>query len=164
MAEKKEKKPERQRAYIGLALLFVLFVAAVMALVKFRLVHPVNLYVVSEPSSSEAVSSLPEEVLAENTKEIFREVLGMGEKEYVPAVSSSPQKSEESADATEKININTANAAELEKLPGIGQALAERIIQYREEEGPFSTIEDIMAVKGIGEKKFEKLREYIVVS
>jgi competence protein ComEA len=61
------------------------------------------------------------------------------------------------------ININTAGKAELENLPGIGEATAERIIIYREEKGDFKKPEDLMKVKGIGKKKFDKLRNLITV-
>jgi len=63
-----------------------------------------------------------------------------------------------------KININTADAAELEKLPGIGPALAERIVRYREENGPFISVDDLLNVSGIGEKKLESLRDYATVN
>ncbi|MEA3459697.1 MAG: helix-hairpin-helix domain-containing protein, partial [Chloroflexota bacterium] len=62
-----------------------------------------------------------------------------------------------------KVNINTATAEELETLPGIGPAFAQRIIEYRQEKGPFASIEDIEKVKGIGEATFEKLRDLITV-
>lgn len=61
------------------------------------------------------------------------------------------------------ININTASQAELETLPGIGQATAEKIIKYREEKGKFNKIEDLKNVKGIGDAKFEKLKDYIKI-
>lgn len=61
-----------------------------------------------------------------------------------------------------KININTASATELQSLPGIGPQKAEAIIHYREENGPFQKVEDLMKVSGIGEKTFEKLKEHIV--
>lgn len=68
------------------------------------------------------------------------------------------------ADAEErKININTADADELTELKGIGEALSERIVDYRTENGPFVDIEDIMKVSGIGEKKFEDIRRAITV-
>ena len=56
-----------------------------------------------------------------------------------------------------KVNINTAGVAELEALPGIGQAKAEAIVKYREANGKFKTPEDLMQVKGVGEKVFEKI-------
>ena len=62
-----------------------------------------------------------------------------------------------------KININTANQAEFEKLPGIGEATALKIISYRKENGKFNTIEDLKNVKGIGTSKFEKIKDYIFV-
>jgi competence protein ComEA len=62
------------------------------------------------------------------------------------------------------IDINYATAEELETLPGIGPTLALRIVQYREEHGPFQTIEDIMNVSGIGQATFEKIKDYIYVS
>lgn len=62
-----------------------------------------------------------------------------------------------------RININTAGAAELDKLPGIGPALAQRIIEYRESKGSFGKIEDITKVSGIGTAMFEKMKSRISV-
>ena len=64
---------------------------------------------------------------------------------------------------TAKVNINTASAAQLETLEGIGPVLAQRIIDYREAEGGFKTIEDITKVRGIGAAVFEDVREHISV-
>ncbi len=63
-----------------------------------------------------------------------------------------------------KININTATKEELMKLPGIGEQTAERIIQHRKIYGEFKRIEDIMNVKGIGQKKFEKIKNYLTTN
>lgn len=62
-----------------------------------------------------------------------------------------------------KININTAGAAELDKLSGVGPALAERIIQYRTEHGLFAKAEDLQNVSGIGPKTYEKMASQVTV-
>lgn len=61
------------------------------------------------------------------------------------------------------ININTATQADLESLPGIGPVTAAKIIEYREKNGPFKTIEELMDVPGIGPKTFEELKDLITV-
>lgn len=61
------------------------------------------------------------------------------------------------------ININTASQAELESLPGIGPALARRIIEFRETYGPFKSIEDLKKVPGIGEAIFSRIKDLITV-
>ena len=62
-----------------------------------------------------------------------------------------------------RININTAPVELLKELPGIGDTLAARIIEYREAHGPFAVPEEIMEVKGIGEKTYRNLEEMITV-
>jgi competence protein ComEA len=61
------------------------------------------------------------------------------------------------------VNINTAQAEELERLPGIGRALAARIIAFREEYGPFRRAEHLIMVRGIGDRRFRRLRPFITV-
>ena len=62
-----------------------------------------------------------------------------------------------------KVNINTASESELEGLPGIGQVLAERIVSYRTQHGPFHDVKDLLKVEGIGQKKFDSLKDYVTV-
>jgi competence protein ComEA len=61
------------------------------------------------------------------------------------------------------VNLNTADAAALETLPRIGPALAARIIAWREENGRFTTVEDLLAVSGIGDKMLAALRGSVTV-
>ena len=67
-------------------------------------------------------------------------------------------------EGTSKININTATDLELQALPGIGEKKALQIINYRTENGSFSTIEELMEVSGIGQKTFDTLKESITVT
>ena len=62
-----------------------------------------------------------------------------------------------------KVNINTADAAALQTIPGIGPSKADRIMEYRESEGKFNEIDDIKNISGIGNKTFESIKEYITV-
>jgi competence ComEA-like helix-hairpin-helix protein len=63
--------------------------------------------------------------------------------------------------APNSININTASKEELTLLPGIGDAYAERIILYREDHGPFTSVEDLVNVRGIGPRRLEQIKPYI---
>jgi competence protein ComEA len=67
------------------------------------------------------------------------------------------------AASTGGINVNTAGADDLVQVPGIGPKMAERIIAHREKSGPFTSLEQLMNVKGIGEKKLARLRPFLVV-
>lgn len=108
-------------------------------------------------------------------------VLEDGQKVYIPKIGEINQENAEEEYITfeygnnkniiqdynkggnEKVNINTANQTELETLPGIGTATAEKIIDYRNKNGKFSSIEDIQNVKGIGNTKYENIKESICV-
>jgi competence ComEA-like helix-hairpin-helix protein len=67
------------------------------------------------------------------------------------------------ADKQDKVNINTASAKELQKLEGVGRGVAERIVTYREEHGPFKRGEDLKKVEGVGAALWERNRARIVV-
>ncbi len=77
--------------------------------------------------------------------------------------SSSKATSQSSSQLTQKVNINTANVASLAQLPGVGEKTAQNIIKHRKKNGKFKKLEDLLNVKGIGEKKFKKLKAYITL-
>jgi len=72
--------------------------------------------------------------------------------------------SAKAATTTGIVNINTASAIDLEALPGIGAKTAARIVDYRQKNGPFKKIEELMNVRGVGEKNFLKLKPQITVA
>lgn len=79
-------------------------------------------------------------------------------------ISATPQGSLSSiTHPSTKMNINTATAPELEELPGIGPSLAQKIIEYRQQNGPFHNLEDLLKVSGIGPAKLEQIQDLIVV-
>lgn len=83
--------------------------------------------------------------------------------------AAAPQQPRRSAAAAKKaltgvVNINTAPATDLEQLPGIGAKTAARIIEYRQKNGPFKKIEELMNVRGVGEKNFLKLKAQITIA
>jgi competence ComEA-like helix-hairpin-helix protein len=61
------------------------------------------------------------------------------------------------------ININTANSEELQQVPGIGPVTAEKILQMRKSYGAFKSVDDLLAIKGLGRKRLEKMRKYLTV-
>ncbi len=69
-----------------------------------------------------------------------------------------------SAGAPETVDLNAATSAELQAVPGIGKVLADRIVEFREKNGPFGRVDDLIKVQGIGEKSLEKLRPYLTAS
>lgn len=91
-----------------------------------------------------------------NQNELLREQLS--QQSQVAGASVSDE-----ADESDKINLNSATAEELDTLPNIGPARAADIISYRQENGGFQTIEEIKNIKGIGDKSFEDLKDLITV-
>lgn len=80
-----------------------------------------------------------------------------------PVILEEPAATEAPVENTELININFASQAELESLPGIGPTTAQKIIQYREQNGPFLTTEDVINVPGIGPGTYERIKDLITV-
>lgn len=99
--------------------------------------------------------------------------LSDGQKVYIPSIKDETEEyiSESAGESVlededvkdGKININTADIDLLQTINGVGESLASKIIDYRKQNGKFKSVEDLKNVSGIGEKKFESLKEYIVV-
>jgi competence protein ComEA len=62
------------------------------------------------------------------------------------------------------LHLNTATVEQLERLPGVGPALAKRIVEFRDRKGGFKRIEELLAVPGVSEKKWKAMREYLVLN
>jgi len=80
------------------------------------------------------------------------------------AAQQAPSQPPAAAKSEAVVNLNTATLADLESLPGIGKATAQRILEYRQKSGGFKKVEDLMNVKGIGEKSFLKLKNRLTVA
>jgi comEA protein len=79
----------------------------------------------------------------------------------VSSVSVLAQKSAPAA--TEKVSLNSATVEQLQSLPGIGPSIAKSIVEHRTKIGKFSRIEEVMNVKGVGEKKFQKIKDRLTL-
>lgn len=90
-------------------------------------------------------------------------VPSVNDDENVEFVSSGSGNSESSNKEVLRVNINTATSEELEKLPGVGESIANRIVAYRKENGKFRSIEDLKNVSGIGDAKFNNIKEFVYV-
>ena len=82
---------------------------------------------------------------------------------YASEVKTVSEESSEATETADKVNINSATSEQLQTLPGIGPTLAQRIIDYREENGPFSTLLELTNVKGIGLERVNQILDYATV-
>ena len=81
----------------------------------------------------------------------------------VLAIATTALAADPAASAQGVVNINTASVQELQLLPRIGPALSQRIVDFREANGPFKSVDEMVAVKGIGERSLELLKPYVTV-
>jgi competence protein ComEA len=81
-----------------------------------------------------------------------------------PASAAPPAAPKAAASEARPIDINTADGTALESVPGIGKSLSQRILAFREKNGAFQSVDDLLKVPGIGEKSIQKLRPYLTVS
>lgn len=91
-------------------------------------------------------------------------LLGTLPSDTAAAQSKSAARSTTKPTSTAIVNLNTASPTDLEGLPGIGAKTAARIVEYRQKNGPFKKVEELMNVRGVGEKNFLKLKPQITVA
>ena len=96
------------------------------------------------------------------SRELIRKPLMVSALALLVLVAASVGAEAEDKSSSGLVDINTAASAELETLPGIGPALARKIVEFREQNGPFRTVDDLLKIRGIGEKSLERFRDRIV--
>ena len=140
-------------------------VLAALLLAAFLLIsgnRPDRISVENTPSTAMEAKATPSPQ-ANATQEKDSGNTGQAESTPLPQSSSAPS-GEPAGSTSGAININTADITALMELPNIGEVKAKAIIAYREAQGPFKKPEDLLNIKGIGEKTLEKLKPYITLS
>lgn len=141
-----------------------------------EVINPGIVYLLTEARVSDAIeASGGTTELADISKINLAYVLKDGQKIHIPSIydTDSSQYIQDDAginvivpdnyNSSSLVNINLATQSELETLPGVGPSTASKIIDYRNKNGRFQTIEDIMNVSGIGEAKFANIKDYICI-
>ena len=140
-----------------------------------EVLNPGIVYLSTEARITDAISAAGGLTdLADTSKINLAYPLQDGQKVYIPSINDAPAESYIQSDAgndvivqdkssTSLININSATQSELDSLPGIGPSTASKIIDYRNKNGSFKAIEDLMNVSGIGEAKFDNICQYICI-
>jgi competence protein ComEA len=96
---------------------------------------------------------------ADETQLNLARVVSDGEQIVVPLMGEAAP----SVEATGKVNLNTATTEQLETLPRVGPAMAQRILDWREQNGRFTSVEDLLSITGVGDKTFEALKDLVTV-
>lgn len=81
-----------------------------------------------------------------------------------PVAAAPPALPKATASEARPVDLNSADSAALETVPGIGKSLSQRILAFREKNGPFQSVDDLLKIQGVGEKSIQKLRPYLTVS
>ncbi|HQO08998.1 MAG TPA: helix-hairpin-helix domain-containing protein [Clostridiales bacterium] len=158
MSEIKEKKRKKddiyKRSYLGS--LYILFTLFILFICRSSLT--------SKPVSDFSSSGIEfEKHISADTLSVRPDSFSVKTTETKPEKRSQKNKIKELTVSKKLVNINTASAEELAGLKGIGKKIAGEIVKFRNENGPFNTAEDIMKVKGIGDSKYSKIRDFIIL-
>lgn len=165
MGEKPQVTKAEKFKYILLAAVAVAMLAGSVLL--FYQIQKQNSPTASSTSSDELKKEIEDlnkkiDDLSNQLKEAKNQSPTVETKTY-SSFSSEGKVAGESTQKSGMVNINSASASELDSLPGIGPAYAQRIIEYRSANGGFKSIEEIKNIKGIGDKTFEKFKDQITI-
>ncbi len=150
-----DKIIEKYKLYIGFFLIFAIILGGVVLLWQKDILNDLS----QKLKSTEQVEL---ENYQKENQDLRKEITKLEGK--ISQIESEKEVLGAQTDASgEKININTADAVELDKLPGVGPARAQSIIDYRQKTGGFKTIEEIQNIKGIGPATFAKMANMIIV-
>lgn len=101
--------------------------------------------------------------MIEDGQKIYIPTIEEDQEDEIAVITSGEFGENETKEKSKIVNINTATIDELQEIPGIGESTAQKIITYRKENGKFTKIEDLKNVSGIGEAKFNQMKEYISI-
>jgi comEA protein len=154
MTVKKSSDSIYKRSYLGS--LYLLFLLLILFICRSSLT--------SKPSADFSSSDIElEKHVSADTVSALPDSFSVKTTETKPEKRSQKNKIKELTVSKKLVNINTASAEELSGLKGIGKKIAGEIVKFRNENGPFNTAEDIMKVKGIGDAKYSKIRDFIIL-
>jgi len=150
---------EKYSVWIGAALIIIALIGGILLMIK---------------KGAGASSADQGKIIEENNKKISELETKVADLEKEneslkskpaeqPVSESASQPAQSQSQSTGKINLNTATAAQLDSLPGIGPVYAGRIVEYRDSHGGFKSLEEIQNVKGIGPKTYEKFKDQITI-
>ncbi|MEI6144295.1 MAG: helix-hairpin-helix domain-containing protein [Candidatus Berkelbacteria bacterium] len=151
---------ERYSTWIGIGLIVLALVGGVLLMVKKGAWASGEAQNQPTDNKDKEISDLKNKIT-----DLEKQIADSKTAAATPAVEAAPAPSSITKSTTPagKININTATAAQLDSLPGIGPTYSQRIVDYRNTNGPFSSIDKIQNVKGIGEKTFAKFKDLITI-
>ena len=150
-----------ERKSVGVLLLLIAVLATASQYVESKVITSDEQYAALEAEFERRSEALKQEE-AELMKRYNPAPLALTVNEAISSdTTDSSSAAMETGEVTEKININTADSETLQKLTGIGPTYAQRIIDYRNEAGPFKTVDELLKIKGIGKKRLEKIKPFI---
>ena len=162
------KNDDRDNLFDPVPLRWTIILTAIsliaLFLVHYYSIRPVILYqVTAAPSSAPSVPVEENPPAVGNEVPVAEEESGEQGGDEVPWSGEDTESGPQEVLMEKSVALNTASLSELDRLPGVGPELAQRIVDYRSEHGGFTALEELTQVDGIGEKIFEKLEPYVYI-